>query len=741
MAVSVITPAYNAGRYVARAVESALGQPQVSEVILVEDGSTDDTLEQCRWLVTTDTRVKLFRHPGGENRGAGASRTLGLQMATQSLIAFLDADDFYLPGRFDVAMKCLLDPTVDGVYEAIGVAYESEQARQRFHETRGQSISPVGLTTIRAGIAPENLFHALLRGAGFCSLDGLTIRRKVIASSGVFNEKLRLHQDYHFLLRLAYFARLVPGSLDRAVAMRWVHGANRITQATREVSLPYMQLLWRDLIGWGLRQQMPRPIFGSLLHSAFRDTRRSAVIQGGYLASRLRKAFEFVLWLGGELRVAPRLIVSAIVRFLCGPHHAVSRRPYVAVVMTEFPSSSQTFVEDQIRGLMKRNIQVGIFPLTRTTTPEVIERSIRLGLTRRVRYPLNRRRSRVAFVFAAFGNAGVSFWRNLPALWRLARNDGGLRLRRIVPALPFLGSAHRYDIIHVHSGHRALQLMPLFRCGLFRGRKVVTFHGHDLQGFLHTRPAGIYQPLFAIVDSLIANGPYVKALLLSLGAPSHKIRLIPNGVRIDDIPFHARRPPILGEPFRIITVGRLVEFKGIHYGIEATALLRAAGCSVEYIIVGGGPLRQPLVQLALSLGVADIVKFRGALAHDETLALLQSAHVFLSPGVIAENGDCETQGVALLEAQASGLPIVATRVGGVAETVAQGSAGFLTDPGSAEVLAAALRRVLQHPERWASWGELGRNHVASNYDQGQMMELLVQHYHDLIKHQPRTGGP
>ncbi len=76
MAVSVITPAYNAGRYVARAVESALGQPQVSEVILVEDGSTDDTLEQCRWLVTTDTRVKLFRHPGGENRGAGASRTV-----------------------------------------------------------------------------------------------------------------------------------------------------------------------------------------------------------------------------------------------------------------------------------------------------------------------------------------------------------------------------------------------------------------------------------------------------------------------------------------------------------------------------------------------------------------------------------------------------------------------------------------------------------------------------------------
>lgn len=309
--ISVITPAYNAEQYVERAVLSALAQPEVAEVVLVEDGSTDGTLGKCRALAAVDTRVKLHCHPGGGNRGAAAARNIGLAKATQPLIAFLDADDYYLPGRFAVTLERLRDSSVDGVYEAIGVAYESEAAREKFLAARGDSLTADGLTTIRSGIAPEDLCCELLEGrAGFCSLDGLTLRREIIAKIGKFHEALNLHEDYHFLIRAVYAARLVAGTVDRPVTMRWVHGSNRITRATNDVSRPYMRALWRDLISWGLDKGMSRRVLRVLLQIAYRDSRRLA---SGSTARGVRGRIE---WVVSELRDAPYLSLRWMLRLI-----------------------------------------------------------------------------------------------------------------------------------------------------------------------------------------------------------------------------------------------------------------------------------------------------------------------------------------------------------------------------------------------------------------------------------------
>src|SRR5690348_1774976 len=90
--VAVVIPVYNAADYIAKAVESALLQPEVSEVVLVEDRSPDNSLQICQELVGQNAKVKLFRHPNGENRGAAASRNLGVRMSSAPYIAFLDAD-------------------------------------------------------------------------------------------------------------------------------------------------------------------------------------------------------------------------------------------------------------------------------------------------------------------------------------------------------------------------------------------------------------------------------------------------------------------------------------------------------------------------------------------------------------------------------------------------------------------------------------------------------------------------
>lgn len=119
--VSVVMPVYNAVKYLTVAVESAVHLPEVHEVILIEDCSPDGALAKCRELASTYSKVKLAQHPNGENRGAGASRNLGIQLAQSKYIAFLDADDYYLPNRFHECKRIFLsDDTVDGVYGATG---------------------------------------------------------------------------------------------------------------------------------------------------------------------------------------------------------------------------------------------------------------------------------------------------------------------------------------------------------------------------------------------------------------------------------------------------------------------------------------------------------------------------------------------------------------------------------------------------------------------------------------------
>ncbi|MBP7177346.1 MAG: glycosyltransferase family 2 protein, partial [Thermoclostridium sp.] len=132
LSVSIITPVYNAASYIVRAVESALAQPEVREVILVEDCSPDDSLAVCRQLACLYPQVKLFQHPGGVNRGAGPSRNLGIIKSTCPYIAFLDADDFYLPARFSAAQAVFEQHSdCDGVYDAVGMYYEDEASRER----------------------------------------------------------------------------------------------------------------------------------------------------------------------------------------------------------------------------------------------------------------------------------------------------------------------------------------------------------------------------------------------------------------------------------------------------------------------------------------------------------------------------------------------------------------------------------------------------------------------------------
>lgn len=248
--VSVIIAVYNAAEFIIQAVKSALAQPETAEVVLVEDGSTDNSLEVCQALVEKYEKVNLYQHPGGVNKGAPASFNLGIQKSTCEYLAILGADDYFLPERFLKASQIFHStPMCDGVYEAIGIHFESDAAQKRWKKSKMHNEK---LTTITRELSPDELFKFLISGkVGYFSLDGLVFKRSILQKAGYMNEALLLHQDTDFSIRLASIATLLPGKLDEPVAVRRVHDQNRIS-APRSNSIIYRDrmMMFRSLHSW-----------------------------------------------------------------------------------------------------------------------------------------------------------------------------------------------------------------------------------------------------------------------------------------------------------------------------------------------------------------------------------------------------------------------------------------------------------------------------------------------------------
>ena len=259
MEISVIIPVYNAATFLRKAVESAVNLDEVKEILLVEDASTDNSLALCRTLQTEYPKVKLFQHPDQGNHGAGATRNLGLEKATQEFIAFLDADDYYLPNRFEAEKEIFKDEKIEGVFNAIGMEFYSEKGKEEFQ----QKFKNTELTTVKKHAEGKDVFFGLLGLKNdfgtFFHLNGLTVRQKSIIKNNLkFNEKLRVHQDSDFIIKLAYDCHLKSGNITEALAIRGVHDDNRITKI-KLYSDKYNQrqaLLWNSIFEWSRNKCM-----------------------------------------------------------------------------------------------------------------------------------------------------------------------------------------------------------------------------------------------------------------------------------------------------------------------------------------------------------------------------------------------------------------------------------------------------------------------------------------------------
>jgi len=235
-----------------------------------------------------------------------------------------------------------------------------------------------------------------------------------------------------------------------------------------------------------------------------------------------------------------------------------------------------------------------------------------------------------------------------------------------------------------------------------------TAHAHDLYVDQSLLERKVHDARFVVTVSDF-NRRFLSRYAAG-GTPVHVVRC---GVDPSSYAFRPRRPPTSGR-VRALCVASLQEYKGHRVLFEALARGGAHIDRIELELVGDGPLRRPLEVLALELGIAPRVRFLGSLTEPEVIALLGCVDLFVLPSLVARNGQMEGLPVAVVEALACGVPVVATRLSGLAEILADESVGILAEPDDVESLREALERVIAG--RTALKPEAGRQLVETEFN-------------------------
>jgi colanic acid/amylovoran biosynthesis glycosyltransferase len=295
-------------------------------------------------------------------------------------------------------------------------------------------------------------------------------------------------------------------------------------------------------------------------------------------------------------------------------------------------------------------------------------------------------------------------------------------------ALACLGRS--YDVLHAHFGPAGNTFR--FARLLWQAPLVVTFHGYDHGAFVRTQPADFYDGLFRAASLVTVNSRYSSARVRRLGCPEDRLEVLPVGVDVEASRTVQRQRPGPDAPLRVLAVARLVPIKGLCHLIEAVAsAARKRGVRLD--VVGDGPLREELEALARRVAPVGAVRFHGALEARGVRSLLGRCDVFVLPSVEVD-GDAESQGLVLQEAQAAGVPVLSTATGGIPEGVADRVSGILVPPADPEALSAALLELAAAPATRRSMGRAGRRFVEENFDQRKLTLRLVELYHRVIAH-------
>ena len=418
----------------------------------------------------------------------------------------------------------------------------------------------------------------------------------------------------------------------------------------------------------------------------------------------------------------------------------------VGCFLSSFPSVTETFILNQLTGLLDRNVNLSIFSLYPEKEGGVRHEDIdRYRLMERVTYWGSRD-------IGLPENRPVRLLKALSLLCTAYRPEllKSLNLRRFGPEARSLAlffrthffsgiDSEKFDIIHGHFGPNGALLAQLKEVGILPAALVTTFYGSDVLNYVRRNGPNCYARLFKAADRILCLSDKMKGDLIGFGCPPEKVSV--HHLGIDPDAFSPRSGGKAGDAFKIAIVARLVEKKGVEFAVRAIAgVLRSEpGIKLECRVVGDGPLRERIESLARELGIDDCVKIVGWRKQAEIVEILRESDVLLAPSVTSSNGDQEGTPTVILEAMALEIPVLSTLHSGIPEMVEEGRTGFLVPEKDVDALAKNLEILIKNRELRQRMGRSGRDRVLRDFNIHRQNERLVQLYRELAGRKSGLG--
>ena len=412
------------------------------------------------------------------------------------------------------------------------------------------------------------------------------------------------------------------------------------------------------------------------------------------------------------------------------------------IIVTKFPAMSETFILDHITAMLDRGCDVEILAQWREAFPKehsvvnsyrLMERTTYLSDLQK-RIPENKLK-RVAAASELIRQNGV---RNFSAIAQslnvFSLGRSALTLRPMLLS-GFFHEKPPFDVIHCHYGPNGILAENLMKIGAVDGKLVISFHGYDLSRFVRQKGDHVYRDLFARGDMFLPVNQKFRDELVRLGCDEQKIRIHRMGIDLDEFSYPDRKPKTDGG-VRMLSVGRLVEKKGFRFAIEAFARVAGVHPAATYDIVGDGPEREHLQDIISGYNLDKRIRLLGWKTRNEVIEFMDRAELFLSPSVVAADGDSEGIPVVLMEAMAKGLPVVSTNHGGIPELVQHHRTGYLVPERDVAALATAMTEIICNPDTVAGIAREARRHVEKEFDCRKQNDHLIDKYRELTSFSP-----
>lgn len=397
----------------------------------------------------------------------------------------------------------------------------------------------------------------------------------------------------------------------------------------------------------------------------------------------------------------------------------------IAYLSPALPALSETFVYEELQAVERRGITVIPVAVRASTAPVLAQQA----LAQRVQHLYGG--SSISLVLAGTVRSFLFGANSFAALGLLARDIvecGLFRVRSWKLAYQFLAATKLARILqkehcshlHVHFADTPGQV-AMYASALSGVPFTIMAHANDIfdGGLLLQRKAERATRLLTISEY---NCRYLK----SLGIPADRLAVVRCGVSFASREVATQQPPDL--PFRVGSLGRMVEKKGFDVMLKAVALLKKSGHSIELSLAGDGPLKSTLKKLAQDLSLTNEVHFEGSLSHDKVANWMQTLDVFALGCKPDANGDMDGIPVVLMEAMSQAIPVISTRLSGIPELILHNQTGLLAEPGDPADLAIQINRMLAEPCLRDTLTRNALAHVTEEFGQDVNVNRLLTHF-------------